>query len=315
MKIAIVGPGAMGCLFAARLGRSKAKPDVWLLDKDARRARKIEKKGICVEGLMNFRWRVRTTVDAGKIGHSELVILFTKSYDTEKALGSIGPLLSPETDVLTLQNGLGNLELIAEMVGQDRALGGATAHGATLLEVGRIRHAGMGETTIGKSGGEVSSDLRRIAREFNAAGIVTRISRDINAVIWSKLVINAGINALAAITRLPNGALLEYRGTKEIMRRAVLEAAQVARKKKVRLKYQDPVRKVESVCRATSNNICSMLQDVIQKKRTEIDFINGAIVRQAKILGIKAPLNELLTDLVEGIEAGYHHQILNEKRY
>jgi 2-dehydropantoate 2-reductase len=302
MKIAVVGPGAMGCLFAAKLARSKGKPDVWLLDKNARRAKKICRTGITVEGLLNFRWGVRTTVSAAQIGRCDLVILFTKSYDTAPALRSIGPLLAEETRVLTLQNGLGNLEMIVKKVGKERALGGATAHGATLLAVGKVRHAGKGETVIGTATGKISGDLKRIAGVFNRAGIATRMSKNVYGVIWSKLIVNAGINALGAVTGLRNGELLKYRWTREILRLAVLEAARVAGKKKIKLGYRDPVKKTESVCRATARNICSMLQDVLQKKRTEIDYINGAVVREGRVVGVKTPVNEMLSDLVKAIE-------------
>lgn len=299
----------MGCLFATLLARSKAENEIWLLDKDAERARKIDRKGITVEGFNNFRRKVKTTADARKIGPCDLVIIFTKSYDTDQVLRSIGPLLGCNTNVLTLQNGLGNLELISEVVGKERAIGGTTAYGATLLDVGKVRHAGIGETTIGTLGGKISGDLRRIAAVFNQAGIATRMSKDTNSIIWSKLIINAGINALAAITRLPNGALLDYEWTREIMYLAVSEAGQVAKRKKIKLNYHNPMRKVESVCKATSNNICSMLQDVIRNKRTEIDFINGAIVRQGKDLGVKTPVNEILTHLVKTIESSYRSRI------
>lgn len=299
----------MGSLFAALLERSKARHDIWLLDKDPDRAKKISTSGIAVEGISNFRQKVKITANAGEIGPSELIILFTKSYDTEKALGSIKPLLTDNTDLLTLQNGLGNLQLISELVGDDRAVGGTTAFGSTLLDIGRVRHAGKGETIIGKPSGRIFADLRQISSVFNEAGITTRISKDINGIIWSKLIINCGINGLAAICRLPNGALLEYEGTKEILRQGTLEATKVARRKKVKLIYDDPLQKVESVCAATKDNICSMLQDVLRKKQSEIDFINGAVVRQGKSCGIKTPVNEILTQLVKSIESSYKSQV------
>ena len=304
MKIAIVGPGAMGCLFAALLARSKAKPEVHLLDEDAARARKIARKGVAVTGLTRLRRKVAATADAKKIGPSDLVIIFTKSYDTARALDSIGPLLSQKTRVLTLQNGLGNLKAIVRAVGLDRAWGGATAHGSTLLGAGKVRHAGRGETIIGRPDGKVTADLRRIAALFEGAGLPTRVSKNIDGVIWSKLIINAGINALASVTGLRNGELLKHAGTRVVMRRAVEEAVRVARRKKVKLAYRDPVRKVESVCRATAANISSMLQDVTRKKRTEIDFINGAVVREGKRLGFKTPVNEMLVRLVRDQESG-----------
>jgi 2-dehydropantoate 2-reductase len=309
MKIVIIGPGAMGCLFAVLLARSKSKNDIWLLDKYPERAKKIASSGIQVEGVSSFKQQVKITTDAKEIGPCELVIIFTKSYDTDKALGSIKALISDSTNVLTLQNGLGNLQLIAEVAGEDRAIGGITAHGATLLDEGKVRHAGRGETIIGKSDGKIFGDLRQVSEIFNEAGINTKISKDVDAVIWSKLVINAGINALGAVCRLPNGALLEHEGTKELLRQAVSEATKVAKRKRIKLIYDDTLQKAESVCAATSDNICSMLQDILQQKRTEIDFINGAIVRQAKGCGIKTPVNELLLEIIESIESSYNKQV------
>ncbi|NQT90398.1 MAG: 2-dehydropantoate 2-reductase [Candidatus Omnitrophica bacterium] len=309
MKITIVGPGALGSLFAALLERSKAKHEIWLLDKHPERAKKIASAGVCVEGASNFKQKVNITADAKDIGASELVIILTKSYDTPEALISIKPLLTSSANILTLQNGLGNMQLISEIVGDDRTVGGFTAHGATLLDVGRVKHSGKGETIIGKPNKRIFADLRQISAVLNEAGIVTRISKDIKGVIWSKLIINAGINALASVCRLPNGELLKHEGTREILRQAVFEATRVAKRKRIKLVYDDSLQKVESVCIATKDNICSMLQDVMRREPTEIDFINGAIVRQGKSCGIKTPVNEMLTALVETIESSYKKQV------
>lgn len=305
MKIAIVGPGAMGCLFAGLLGRSRTKHDIWLLDKYPERAKKINAGGIKIEGISNFSQPAKASADAKKIGPSELVIIFTKSYDTESVLAGIKPLLNENTNVLSLQNGLGNIEFISEIAGEDRTVGGTTAYGATLLGIGRVRHAGKGETIIGKPTRKIFGDLRQISSVLSEAGIPTRITKDINAVIWSKLIVNSSINALAAICQLPNGQLLKHEGTKELLRQVAIEATKVAKRKKAKLIYDDPLQKVEAVCKATSTNICSMLQDIINNKPTEIDFINGAIVRQGKGCGIKTPVNELLTQLVKTVESSY----------
>jgi 2-dehydropantoate 2-reductase len=148
-------------------------------------------------------------------------------------------------------------------------------------------------------------ELRAIREIFNRAGMETRISRDIKGLIWSKLIINDGINALTAITRLANGKLIEFEGTRKILREAVSEATKVAKRKRIKLIYDDPLAKVEAVCEATATNISSMLQDVLKKKRTEIDFINGVIVRQGQELGIATPVNSVLLNLVKTIEASY----------
>ena len=309
MKIAIVGPGAMGCLFAALLSRVKDRHEIWLLDKISERAKELNKKGILVEGISRIKVNPGVTDDANKIGPCELVIIFTKSYDTEKALRSIKPLLTDETNVLSLQNGLGNIEAIADCVGEDMSIGGVTSYGATLLGIGKVRHAGKGETIIGKPTGKVFKDLRQVARLFNEAGIPVKVSKEIRSAIWSKLVINVGINALCAICRLPNGALLHYEGTRELLKQAALEAVKVAKRKRIKLSYDDPLQKVESISASTSDNICSMLQDVLRRKQTEIDYINGAIIRQGRSCGVKTPINDTLVQLVKSIESSYKRQL------
>jgi 2-dehydropantoate 2-reductase len=147
--------------------------------------------------------------------------------------------------------------------------------------------------------------MRSIREIFNKVGLETRISRDIKGLLWSKLIINVGINALTAITRLNNGRLIEFEGTRKILREAVTEAVKIAKRKRIKLIYDDPLAKVEAVCEATATNVSSMLQDVLRRKRTEIDFINGVVVRQGQELGIPVPINSILVDLVKTIEASY----------
>ena len=304
MKIAIVGPGAIGCLLTSFL--SKGKDEVWLLDKDGERASKINKNGISIEGISG-EWNIKgkATADVKDIGSAELVIIVVKSYDTKEAISASKPLISNDTSVLTLQNGLGNIEIISEAVGQEKVIGGVTNLGATLLETGKVRHAGKGETIIGRIDGKIPVQMRQIREIFNACGLETRISKDIKGILWSKLIINVGINALTALTRLRNGRLIEFEGTRKILREAVTEAVRISKRKRIKLIYDDPLAKVEAVCEATSENISSMLQDILRKKRTEIDFINGVIVRQGQELGIPVPANLMLVDLVKTIEASY----------
>ncbi|MDD5166696.1 MAG: 2-dehydropantoate 2-reductase, partial [Candidatus Omnitrophica bacterium] len=256
-------------------------------------------------------WQVKgnVTSDTKKVGEADLVIICVKSYDTKEAITHAKPLVGKSTKVLTLQNGIGNIEIIGEVVGNDKVIGGVTNLGATLLSVGRVRHAGHGETVIGRIDGKIPVELRSIREIFNKVGFETRISRDIKGLLWSKLIINVGINALTAITRLNNGKLVEFAGTRKILREAVTEAVRVAKRKRIKLIYDDPLAKVEAVCEATAGNVCSMLQDVLRKKRTEIDYINGVIVRQGQELGIPVPVNAILVDLVKTIEASYNSAV------
>jgi 2-dehydropantoate 2-reductase len=305
MKIVIVGPGALGSIVAAFL--SKANEDIWLLDKDKERASLINKHGIHVEGLgTDFEAKIKASANAQEIGKADLVIICVKSYSTKEAVNQAKPLIGQDTKVITLQNGIGNIEIISEVVGQEKVIGGVTNLGATLLEPGKVKYAGKGETVIGRIDGKIPVEMRSIRQLFNKAGLEMRISRDIKALLWSKLIINVGINALTAITHLHNGKLIEFEGTKRILRDAVTEAIRVAKRKRIKLIYDDPLAKVEAVCEATAANVSSMLQDVLRKKRTEIDFINGVIVRQGQELGIPVPINSLLVDLVKTIEASYN---------
>ena len=305
MNIAIVGPGAIGILFATML--IKSGQNVWLLDHNKKRVEFISQNGISLESKNKvYNNKVKITDDAAALQDINLFIICVKSYDTKKAVRSLKPALGDNSFVLTLQNGVGNIEIISEILGFERVIGGVTSQGANVISDGKVRHAGFGETVIGKIGGRMPVYLRDIRDVFNKSGLKTRISKDIRSLIWSKLVINVGINALTAITRLRNGQLLEYEGTRNILRKAVSEAVKIIKRKRIKLIYDDAIDKTEGVCEATAQNISSMLQDVLKKKKTEIDYINGAIVRQGQSLEITTPVNSILLDLVKSIESSYN---------
>ncbi len=304
MKIVIVGPGAIGCLFAAYL--AKSKEEIWLLDKNNQRAAKINECGISLEGSSGcWQSKPKITANSQDIGQADLILICVKSFHTKIAIEQIKPLLAQETKILTLQNGIGNLEIISELIGEERVIAGVTNEGATLIDIGKIRHAGRGETIIGAINGKTPVQMRAIREIFNQVGLECKMSRDIKSLLWSKLIINVGINALSAITRLPNGKLIEFEGTKRILRDAVTEAARIAKRKRIKLIFDDPLAKVEAVCEGTQGNLSSMLQDVLRKKRTEVDFINGVIVRLGQELGIDVPTNKFLLDLIKTMESSY----------
>lgn len=305
MNIAIVGPGAIGILFGTMLIRSGQK--VWFLDHNKQRIEFISKNGISLESKDKvYAHKVEITDKAIDLGDIDLFIICVKSYDTKGAARSIKSALKDRSLILTLQNGVGNIEILSEILGQERVIGGVTSQGANVISYGKVRHAGFGETAIGRIDGKISAYLRDIREVFNKAGLKTRISKDIRSLIWSKLIINVGINALTAMTRLRNGQLLDYEGTRSILRQAVSEAVKIAKRKRIKLIYDDAIEKTEAVCEATAQNISSMLQDILRKKKTEIDFINGVIVRQGQSIGILTPVNSILLDLVKSIELSYN---------
>lgn len=304
MRIAVIGPGALGCLLSGLLSK---KAEVWLLDKDPKRADRIMANGgIFCEGVLG-KWqaKVPVTASAADIGSADLVIICVKSYDTKNALVKAKDIIKEKTAVLTLQNGLGNVEVISEVVSPENVFAGSTNHGVTLAGEGRIIHAGEGQTVVGNLEGTTPVVLKQIREVFNDSKIETKVTRDIKNVLWSKLVINGGINALSAVTGLKNGQLIEFESTAELLRLAVTEAVKVAKKSRAKLLYDDALAKVEAVCEATAANTSSMLQDVLNKKRTEIDFINGVIVRQGRSAGIPTPINFTLVHLIKAIEFSY----------
>lgn len=304
MKIAVVGPGAIGSLIGAYL--AKSREEIWLLDKNKERSAKLNQTGIAVEGVSgSWQVKIRASALPSEIGPMDLIILCVKSFNTKQAVEQIRPMLNPDTKILTLQNGIGNLEIIAELAGDERVLAGVTNEGATLIETGKVRHAGQGETIIGAPDGKTPVQLRSIREIFNKVGLDCKMSRDIKGLLWSKLIINVGINALSGLTRLPNGKLIAYEGTRRILRDAVTEAVRIVKRKRIKLIFDDPLAKVEAVCEGTQGNFSSMLQDILKKRRTEIDFINGVIVRLGQELGVDVPANRFLLDLVKTIEASY----------
>ena len=305
MKIALVGPGAMGCLFAVYL--AEAGHEVRVLDHRPERAKLLSSQGLFVEGIRGeHHQRVPVSVLAEDVTDAELILVCVKSYHTREAITAVAPALNPQARVLTLQNGVGNIETLAEAVGLERVFGGVTSQGATVLAPGRVRHAGLGQTVIGAavSAGQEEM-LGRAAAALHQAGIETRIDNRVESLIWSKLMVNVGINALTALTRLRNGQLLDYAGIVSLMEKAVLEALAVAEALRIPLIHDDPVAQVKAVARATAGNVSSMLQDVLARRRTEIDSINGAIVEHGQRLELATPVNETLTMLVRTVESSY----------
>ncbi|NLD37103.1 MAG: 2-dehydropantoate 2-reductase [Desulfatiglans sp.] len=304
MEILIVGPGAMGNLFAARL--SNAGYHVTLLDHNPERADRINRQGIFIEGVSG-EYSVNVPVISDPAGiRPDIIIIFVKSGKTKEAALSVRDITGKNTMITTLQNGLGNREMIEAITG-NRVIGGITSEGATSLGAGRVRHAGAGMTVLGP-GRATDERLENLVSALNMAGFRADSANNIDDLIWGKLIINAGINALTAITGLKNGQLPMYEGTLNIMKDAVEEAVRVSEALNITLPYSDPMEKVLEVCRNTSGNIASMLQDVLNKRATEIDFINGAIHREGIKAGIPAPVNLFLTRLVKTIEASYSNR-------
>jgi len=301
MKIAIIGAGAMGSLYGGYLSRTEK--EVYLVDIWKEHVDEINRRGLSIqEKDGEIRVHPKAFMNPEEIGTVDLAIVFVKSFLTGIAMEKNLALLGQDTIVMSLQNGYGNIEQIAEYVRIENIIAGTTAHGASMLSPGHIRHAGSGDTLIGwvRKGDE--GRINAIAGILRRAGFATEVSADVMELVWSKLIVNVGINALTALLRVKNGELLRMDETRELMRMAVLEAVEVAAAAGVKFDAEEMVRKVMEIAFATGENTSSMLQDILNNRKTEIDSINGAIVEEGRKNSIGTPVNSVLTKLVRALE-------------
>jgi len=299
-RVVIVGPGAMGCLLAALLSRAAAL-EVALLDYRPDRAKLLNEQGIIIESPAGADTvPVRCTAEPKQLEIADLVIIFTKAYDTAAAAQHCASIVGSNTSVLTLQNGLGNYQVLQEYLPAEQILAGTTSSGATLLGVGRIRQAGIGRIILGSptSNHTLADSAVGLLR---SAGLQTELTADINAVLWRKVLINCAINPLTALTRRRNGELWESAPLRGLAAQVADEVYRVGQAVGINWGKFDPRREVEEVCRATATNQSSMLQDVLAGRRTEVEYITGSVAQAAEQHGLSAPLCQCLTALIEGL--------------
>ena len=303
MRITVVGPGAMGVFFGVRLARAGAQ--VNFLDHRPGRAAHLDQNGVFLETLEGeeIHLPLKASADpALALAGADLALICVKAYQTEGIARLLAPHLAAGARALTLQNGVGNVEALVAALGPERVLGGTTSEGIIGLGQGRARHAGRGLTNLGPAQGEVDGFCRELAALFTAAGFATQAVAGVQNLIWTKLVVNVSINALTAILGVPNGRMLEIAPAVEVMEAAMNEALAVGQALGVEFLHPDMPAAVHEVGRRTAANRSSMLQDLGHQRRTEVEYINGAVVRAGAELGLAAPVNQTLTRLVLALE-------------
>ncbi|MCC6176464.1 MAG: 2-dehydropantoate 2-reductase [Chloroflexi bacterium] len=300
-RLAVVGPGALGCLFAGSL--ALAGHDVRLLGRRPEQAAALARDGLTIEhdGTVR-RASVRTDTNPARLGPVDLAIVLVKATDTAAAAEALPALLAPNGAALSLQNGLGNVESLSAVLGPERVLAGVTSQGATLLGVGRIRHAGFGPTTFAEAVGGRSDRAERIAALLEAAGFPTTAVEAVAPVVWGKLIANAAINPLGALLDCSNGELVERPSSALLFDRLAGEAGAVAAALGVVLPFPDSIEHARAVARVTHRNRNSMLQDVEAGRRTEVEAINGAVARLGEHAGVPTPLNATMAALIRALE-------------
>jgi 2-dehydropantoate 2-reductase len=303
MRICFLGAGALGSALGGSLAGNGA--DVVLVDAWQAHVDAINRDGLTLrEGGRDRTVRVRATTDAGAAGVADLVVVLVKSYDTRAAIEGARSVLGPQTRVLSLQNGLGHEDILADVVGRERVLAGKTYAGGVMLGPGHVIAGVQGkETIVGELDGARSDRVRQVAEVFSAAGLATQVSDDIVATMWDKLLINVATGALAAITRLPYGALYGVPEVEACGLAAVAEGIAVAQASGVRLTWRDPRGPWEKARAGLPPEFrTSMLQSLDQGRRTEIDYVNGAVVRRGERCNVATPVNRTLVACVKGIE-------------
>jgi 2-dehydropantoate 2-reductase len=291
-SVVIAGTGAMACLFGARLAEHTS---VTLLGAWPEGLAALQYGIRLVKGVGNEQVvKVNATSDPADCQGVKLALVLVKSWQTTRAADQLAHCLAPDGLALTLQNGLGNLEILQEILGNERAALGVTTTGATLLGPGRVRPGGTGPTHLAPHAG-----LEPLIDLLGQAGFEVDLHDDLQSLVWGKLAVNAGINPLTALLDVPNGALLDHPPARLVMVAAAEETADVARAQGITLPYADASFQVMDVARRTAENTSSMRADMHRGAPTEVDAINGAVVEHGQRLGVDTPINWTLWRLIQ----------------
>jgi 2-dehydropantoate 2-reductase len=309
MRFCVIGAGSMGGLYGGRLalaGRDVVLVDVWRDHVDA-----INREGLLLDGIGGeHRIAIRATDRAADAGKADVAIAFVDANSTADAARAAAEVLTDDGFALTLQNGIGNVEALSAVLGEKRVMGGLSYHSAALQKPGHVTHTNAGATWIGEFDGRPSPRLSALERDFGAADLNPTVVDDIRAYIWDKWILNSAINPVAAITGLRSGEIARTPEVDAFQTRIIDEILEVVRAKGIALHDPDIKSTIKKQCWKKFNKP-SMLQHVELGKITEIDAMNGAVVRLAEEVGVATPFNEALTMLIKGLQKS-RRQLLHE---
>jgi 2-dehydropantoate 2-reductase len=304
-KIAIVGTGAMGSVYAGLL--ADAGHEVWAIDAWKEHVAAMTANGLTVDGASGHRTvRLNATINAADAGSCDLVIIATKAADVEAAARSVAPLLKADTPVLTIQNGLGSADKVAAIVGADRVLIGVVGgFGASIKAPGHAHHNGMEFLRLGEMKGGVSPRLEDVAETWRSGGFKVLTFGDIHKMIWEKLICNTTYSAPCALMGWTIGQMQANPHAWAVCAGAATEAFTVAKAKGVSLDFTDVVAYVKAFGEKIPDARPSMLLDHMAGRPSEIDVINGAIPREGRGAGVPTPVNDTLVALVKARESAF----------
>lgn len=307
MKILIAGAGAMACLTGGKLKASGE--EVRLYNRLNSHVETINEQGLRIVEKDNSVTQIKLDVvqDVKADEQVDILLVLLKAQANEAVLGKLRGKLSEKTLIITMQNGIGNAETIQQLFPLNTVVSGTLGHGASVEHDGTILHRGWGTNYLGNvEQGTPSNTLEAFARKLTEAGMKTDVSADVKAVIWNKLFVNAAFNSVTALTRLKNGDILNTPEGEDLLRAVTKEAVLVARAEGVDADAEAVIEECLRMGRQDiGSNKSSMLMDVLKKRQTEIDVINGGIVKLGKKHGIETPVNASLAGLIRIIEQNY----------
>jgi 2-dehydropantoate 2-reductase len=300
MRICVIGCGAVGSLFAAHLART-GEVEVWAYDVWNEHVEAIRKNGLRLSGAADFTARLQATNDARELPRCDCGIVATKAIHTARAISQTAHIFDENNPVCSVQNGIGNEEIIAEHV--KLVIRGTTFPAGHVIAPGHIGYDIKGDTWIGpfEPTRTPMSKVDELAGLLTRSGINTIAMKDARGAQWTKLIFNAATNPVGALTQLHHGAATRLDPTARLFDDLITEGEAVAQKLGITL-HGDPRALVQKGADAPGKHRASMLQDVLAKRPTEVDFMNGAIVREGEKVGVPTPLNRALWQLIKGLE-------------
>lgn len=300
MKIAVIGAGAMGSIYGGHLSKNN---EVYLVDTNAALIDKIQKDGlVLLEDGQDVVYHPHAVTSTEEIGQVDLIILFVKSLYSRAALKGNQRIIGENTYILTLQNGSGHEDIISEVVSEDKIIIGTTEDNGALLELGHVRHGGVGKTNIGMLTEDTHDFLNRVKESFDSCDFQTMIHKNIQQLIWTKLFTNVSLSAVTGILQVPMGYITRNAHAWYLTERLIKEAVAVAHGLGLNFIESEIITKVKTASENSPEGITSICADLRGGRKTEVDTISGSVVRASKKCGVPAPTHEFVVEMVHAME-------------
>lgn len=299
MKIVVAGPGSMGLLYGGYLSLEN---EVFMLGRDSEKMKLINENGIVIKEKDGERcFKVSATTKPGEIGAADLIIIFVKTYDSEKVLESCREIIGENTILMSLQNGLGNEKALLKFAKPENVIVGNTNQGSSRINEYSINHSGLGKTFLGVTQGKAER-FAYIAEAFERCGFECELSNDVKSLIWNKLMINASSSVLSGLLQVPQGYIAQDEYAWSIEKKLIEELCDVANADGYSFSKEEQAERLFKHLEAAPSGLTSIYHDLKNHRKTEVLSINGAVVDAANRLGVQVPTHELIVSLVKAME-------------